>query len=253
MSGYERDISAGIYPNREVIHKFGSTVALPQTPLTPITSAQVYRTPTTLTSLEVVSSSVNDTSAGTGARTVQVEGIGTGWEVVTEDITMNGTTAVALTAQFYRVYRMKVLTSGTYASETAGSHDGTLTLRETGAGQTWATVTIENGLGNGQTSIGVITTPIDTKAYIVQKTLHVESGKPASFYLYIREEANTVAAPYKAMRVLEAERSVGAVHKEEFFYPRGPFIGPCDLGFMGISTSASLSDASVEFTLVIER
>lgn len=47
--------------------------------------------------MEVVSSSVNDASAGTGARTVVVKGLNGSYVPFTETVTMNGTTPVALT------------------------------------------------------------------------------------------------------------------------------------------------------------
>ena len=44
--------------------------------------------------LEVLSSSANDTSAGTGARTVELQGLDSSWNLLTETVTMNGTSAV---------------------------------------------------------------------------------------------------------------------------------------------------------------
>lgn len=49
------------------------------------------------TALEVVSGSANDTSAGTGARTIVVEGLDGDYNEFTETVTLNGVSAVALT------------------------------------------------------------------------------------------------------------------------------------------------------------
>jgi len=63
----------------------------------------------------VVSSSANDAAAGTGARTVLIEGIlgsANNYQMIREVITLAGVTPVVLTNQFYFVHRMKVLTTG---------------------------------------------------------------------------------------------------------------------------------------------
>lgn len=51
---------------------------------------------TTGTALEVVSSSASDAAAGTGARTVKIEGLDGSYVPFSETVTLNGTTAVAL-------------------------------------------------------------------------------------------------------------------------------------------------------------
>lgn len=72
--------------------------------LVPPTTAQVH---------EVVSSSANDTSAGTGARTVLVRGL-TSWSSaeVSEVVTMNGTTAVDTVNSYVFINDATVITSG---------------------------------------------------------------------------------------------------------------------------------------------
>lgn len=47
-------------------------------------------------SLTVSSGSANDTAAGTGARTITVRGLDADWNLVSEQVTLNGQTAVAL-------------------------------------------------------------------------------------------------------------------------------------------------------------
>lgn len=61
---------------------------------------------------EIVSSSVNDTSAGTGARTVKIFGYDSNYDLISETVTLNGTTPVSLTNEFLDVYRMTVESSG---------------------------------------------------------------------------------------------------------------------------------------------
>lgn len=68
--------------------------------------------PTSASILKVSSSSANDTSAGTGARTVYIEGIDSGYNVMSEIVTLNGQTAVNTQNQYRFVNNMYVVTVG---------------------------------------------------------------------------------------------------------------------------------------------
>ena len=63
--------------------------------------------------MTVSSSSANDTSAGTGARTVLISGLDANYLVITETVTMNGQTAVTTTNSFLRINSMLVASAGT--------------------------------------------------------------------------------------------------------------------------------------------
>lgn len=65
------------------------------------------------TALEVVSASANDTAAGTGARTVRIEGVDSSYLPVAETVTMNGATPVALAnTSMIGINKFYVLTAG---------------------------------------------------------------------------------------------------------------------------------------------
>ena len=106
-----------------------------------------------------VSSSTNDTSDGTGARTIKVLGlidVDGVWTEVEETVTLNGTTAVDLTNDFIRVYRTYVVTAGTGVVNAGNidiKHDTVVLARVgTGYGQTLqACYTIPNVLLSGET------------------------------------------------------------------------------------------------------
>lgn len=72
----------------------------------------LYALPAAAAATTIVSSSANDTAAGTGARTVLVTGLDASRNVITETVTMNGTTPVALTAEFFRINKIEVMTAG---------------------------------------------------------------------------------------------------------------------------------------------
>lgn len=83
-----------------------------------------YTQLTSAVAFEVVSNSANDTSAGTGARTVQVDLIDGSYVASTVTVTMNGTTAVAITGTFLACNGARVLTSGS-----GGVNAGTIDVR----------------------------------------------------------------------------------------------------------------------------
>lgn len=70
--------------------------------------------PTAAAATTVVSSSANDDGSpvGTGARTVRVTGLDANYAQISEDVIMNGTGAVTLVKEFFRVLEIEVLTVG---------------------------------------------------------------------------------------------------------------------------------------------
>jgi hypothetical protein len=80
----------------------------------------------------IVSTSVNDTLAGTGAQVIQIIGVrivGADWVQVSELVNMNGTTSVALANTYIRITRTRVVSSGS-----VGTNAGSITV--TGAATT---------------------------------------------------------------------------------------------------------------------
>lgn len=75
-------------------------------------SGTSYTYPSEATAMTVSSANANDTSAGTGARTVYVEGLDGNYDVISETATLNGQTAVNLSNSYLRVYRCYVATAG---------------------------------------------------------------------------------------------------------------------------------------------
>lgn len=68
---------------------------------------------TTATALEAISASANDTAAGTGARTIRVDGLDSTFTPFSETVTLNGTSAVALAnTSVIAVNRTTVITAG---------------------------------------------------------------------------------------------------------------------------------------------
>ena len=91
----------------------------------------LYPFMTGATSLEIVSDSASDTAAGVGARTVLITGLDVNYIEQTDLMTLNGTTAVAVPKQYFRINQLIIITAG--STET---NVGTITVRNAGAGTT---------------------------------------------------------------------------------------------------------------------
>jgi len=117
----------GFYGNKglQSVHKFGRN-SLINTGSTPEDIWEVggtNPTPVIESQITVVSSSASDTSAGTGARTIFVEGVDGNGLVVSETATLNGLTNVILANNYMFINRVKVVTAGS-----TGSNVGQITF-----------------------------------------------------------------------------------------------------------------------------
>ena len=84
--------------------------------------------PSVALQMRVSSTSANDTAAGTGARTIVIEGLNANYDEVTETVTLNGQTFVSTTASFLRINYMYVATSGSSLSAAGDIYVGTGTV-----------------------------------------------------------------------------------------------------------------------------
>lgn len=83
------------------------------------------------TSLEVVSTSALDTSAGTGARTISITVLDVNYVQSFQTVTLNGLTPVAITGQPLRINACRCTTAGI-----GGVNAGDIIIRDAGAGTT---------------------------------------------------------------------------------------------------------------------
>lgn len=191
------EVVKGNIPGHSLIHVFGKAIV--GTTLVPIASSLKYPTPTAAVALEVISSDADDTAAGAGAREITVVGLDANWEEITQVVATNGLTAVPLPISMLRVYRWWVSASGVYATATTGSHQGTITIQEVSGSALWF-----NGLitpyPKGQSEIAGYTVPTGFRAYIFIQAIIADSSKSVDVMFLSRVNADTVVAPFTAMR-----------------------------------------------------
>lgn len=117
--------------------------------------------------LDISSSSTSDdgSPAGTGARTVTVDGTDTNGAVISETVTMDGTTTVSTSAEFLGVNRVVVATAGSNTTNV-----GNITVVNNTSGETVAYIPI--GLGVTQQLIHYV--PENTQALIYKLTINAD-------------------------------------------------------------------------------
>jgi hypothetical protein len=72
--------------------------------------------PTAAAATTIESASANDAVAGTGLASVKVSGIDSNWDAIEETVVLTGQTAVTLTNQYLRVFRIRAVTAGSGGS-----------------------------------------------------------------------------------------------------------------------------------------
>ena len=118
---------------------------------------------------EVLSSSANDTSAGTGARTVTLLYLDDNYVKQFEIVTLNGTTPVTTTAtDLFRFRRLLTATAGSTAE-----NEGDITVRVASGGLIRAKMLV----GNNSTMAIHYTVPAGVTAFITGTTLEINKGE----------------------------------------------------------------------------
>lgn len=118
------------------------------------------------TSMEVVSDSAADTSAGLGARTVNITYLDANWRMRSVTLTLNGLTPVPLPTTAMRINLFQVATVGTFGA----ANTGNLSIRLVGGlGATFAYM--QAGIGNARSSL--YTCPEDLRFDLISSTLSI--------------------------------------------------------------------------------
>jgi hypothetical protein len=244
------DISRGIVVGARSIHKFGRNAAVGAS-YAPVSIGGIYRTPqpANATALRIkAGGNANDTAAGTGAREITILGLNASGSEITETIATAGASASAATQQtFIRLYRAYVSQSGTYASQTAGSHVGSIVIENAAGGTDWATI-FDTTFPRSQTQIAVYSIPRNRSAIITDMNISSDADKKANVILFQRQNILQTSAPYDGMRVVEEFTQVSGLHNVVFSTPLGPFPELTDIGFMARSTSTSI-DMAISFNI----
>jgi hypothetical protein len=246
-SDFYTEVERGRVPGHSIVHKFGH--AKVGTTMVPITNSLVYQTPTTPVSLEFLSDDANDTALGTGAREITFTGIDINYDEVTFTIPTDGENPVALPTDLLRLYRWYVSASGVYATLTAGSHVGTLTVRVAGVGATWSIIE-PTPFPASQSEIAIYTVPNGVRAYIVEQDISVDSAKSVEVSLFRRTGIDNIVAPFDPMRVVVHYVGISGGNPHDFRAPIDHFTARTDFGYMG-KISNGTADITIHFSILL--
>jgi hypothetical protein len=182
---FELQVARGQIAYHYDLHKFGFNSDVDDSLETVWAEGGLYSYLSVATVLKVSSSSTADTSAGTGARTVQLYGLDADYNEINEIVTLNGQTAVNTTNSFLRINRMIVRTAGTGGTNAGVIYAGTGTVTTGVPANKYATV----ATGDGQSLMALWTVPAGFTLYVYQTDVTVattQNNKYATISLVAR-------------------------------------------------------------------
>lgn len=232
----------------ESIFKFGNNTTVGNSLETVWAEGGLYSYLTTATVLKVSSSSTADTSAGTGARTVELFGLDTDYNEINETITLNGQTAVNTTKEYLRINRMIVRSAGSGGANAGVIYAGTGTVTTGVPANVYASV---NGVtGANQSLMALWTVPAGYTAYLLQYDISngTTSNTPAVCKLVL------AVRPYgEVFQSKDVKSLTTGMHIEETFPIPIKIEEKSDIEVRALSSSASVSfdiSAAVEIIYI---
>lgn len=213
-------IAFGAVEGWSAVEKFGQNTDLGTTVEDVWSTGGAYTYLTSASQLEVVSASANDTAAGSGARSVYIDGLDADFKSISEIVATNGTTAVPTVNSYLRVNRMYVVSSGTYGQGSAGN----ITLRVVSGGATQCTLeqTTADTIAwdYGQSQLARYCVPAGKVAFLSRVFVNCESNKRADFAFYQRQNSDDItSAPYNARRAFFTISGISSAVDKQFDAP----------------------------------
>ncbi len=206
---------------------------------------------TTASTLDASSDDANDTSAGTGARTLTVVFIDDTWTSVTETLTLAGTSdSGATTAKCIRLLFYEVATAGTYAAGNDGGNIGIITVRTTSDNTQLGRIRNDDGFGASRSELGSWSVADDRAVLLKNIRINVNSGSGATIRLWKREDADTTSAPFSPRIMVESWPSITGTYYVSPNAPFGPFVARTDMWF---SCTAGANNTEVTVSFEIEE
>jgi hypothetical protein len=252
--GYKHDewywsAASGNEPNKSVTHKYGRNVDVDTAAREDIwDGGGTWVAPTQARIHAIVSTSDVDGKTGSpasaGARTLRVYGL-TDWDTdeVSEDITLDGTTAVNTTNSYVIIHRMKVLTMGA-----SGPNVGTITA----TAATDGTVTAQISIGAGQTLMCVYGVPSTKIVYLFNHygSVHKKTSASIDLLLMINEDPTAELVGGFLTKNVIGPATAGASFAEYTHLSPSKYLGPLIIK-LSANTSANDTDVSGGFDMVL--
>jgi len=230
-------VQQGKVPGYSMVNKFGYNGSIGSLAFETIwETGDDYPWQSTAVTVDVVSDDTNDDVAGTGARTLRIQGLDGSYNLAEETVDMDGTTTVTTTQTFLRVFRMSVETAGS-----SGNNEGTITVTYTGGSDVAATITE----GNGQTLMALYTIPAGYTGYLL--SMNISSGKDQEMdFKFIQRDNSVANAGFQTKQFLNVRGGQTTV----IFNAINVIPQKSDIYVSGKASSTSSSSASFDLLLV---
>jgi len=232
------EVALGNVTGYASINKFGEALDCDVNTLTDVwdgadgaTSTDIWIPPTQARVHNLTSASANDTSAGTGMRTVEVYGL-VDWDTAesSETVTMNGTSDVATSSSYVIIHRMVGKTFGS-----GGTNAGIITATAV----TDATITAAIQAGQGQTLMTIYGIPSTQTINIVHIEASALKATGASTNIdgtiLVKENADLATGGFVTKHRFKFSDTE---FYDRMFGPPNKFTGPCIIK-MQVSASAN--------------
>jgi hypothetical protein len=242
---FNLQVARGQIAYHESIYKFGNNPQVADSIETIWPQGGLYSYLSAATVLKVSSGSTDDTSAGTGARTVELFGLDGDYNEISEVVTLNGQTAVNTTQSYLRINRMIVRSAGSGGANAGIIYAGTGTVTSGVPANIYATI---NGDGSNQTLMALWTIPAGYTGYLMQYDVSngTTSNTPAVCTLFL------VARPYgEVFQTKDIKSLTTGMHIENTLVIPVEFAEKTDIEVRAISSSASVTfDISSAFEML---
>jgi len=208
---FELQVARGQISYHKTIFKFGFNPDIDDSLETVWAQGGLYSHPSSASTMTVSSSSTADTSAGTGARTVEIFGLDADYNEVSETITLNGQTAVTTTNTYLRMNRAIVRSAGSGEQNAGVIYVGTGTVTAGVPANKYATIAV----GDNQTVMCVWTVPAGYTAYLTQTDVTVATTQNNKYCT-----TSIVARPYEEVfQVKDKFVKAEGVHSQIYTFP----------------------------------
>ena len=230
-------VQQGKVPGYSMVNKFGYNSSIGSGSFETIwETGDDYPWQSSAVTVDVVSDDTDDDVAGTGARTLRIQGLDGSYNLAEETIDMDGTTTVTTTQTFLRVFRMSVETAGS-----SGNNEGTITVTYTGGSDVAATISE----GNGQTLMALYTIPAGYTGYLL--SMNISSGKDQEMdFKFIQKDNSVTNAAFQTKQFLNVRGGQTSV----IFNAINIIPQKSDIYVSGKGSSTSSASASFDLLLV---
>jgi hypothetical protein len=243
-------LAVGKVPGYSVIHKYGRLPATANETWEDVwAEGGTYTWQAAAVTLGVSSDSTADTSTGTGARTVEIQGLDAAYAVQTETLTLNGQTKVESANAYLRVFRAKMLTVGTggvnagkvYVYDTADTPVGGVPPTAT---RIMGTVVA----GYGQTQMGLYTIPAGYSGFLLAR--YVGFSIRANQYVDVEFWSRPFGGSWLQKSLDPVSGGQGPPYRPYVVPMEDDLSEKADLRFRAKASAASI-DVVVEFDLML--